>query len=338
MKPRIKKGKTEIEKLERSVRCLIREKGQKALEIAKEAMLKEIKAVSSQEARQATRYFISEYWNDLTSPTLISLGCEAVGGDLADTIPVAIPVILISGAVDIHDDIIDKSKTKYGRLTVLGKYGKDFALLVGDALLIKGFTLLHAAVQRFPQKKFLIMNVIKNSFFELGDAEALELKFRKNLDTMPQEYIHAMTKKAADVEGLLRIGAIIGNGSTEEIDALGYYGRSFGLLSILRDDWIDIIDYKEAKHRLQFENLPLPILYALQNPKAKSEIKQILRKGKVTGQDIQKIFEITEKYEGFRQSRETMLSFAKKAKECLDEIKTKTTGLRTLLQFVTTIE
>lgn len=338
MEPRIKKRKTEIEKLERSVRCLFREKGQKALEIAKEVMLKEIKGVSSREAREATRYFISEYWNDLASATLISLGCEAVDGDLADTIHVAIPVILISGAVDIHDDIIDRSKTKYGRLTVFGKYGKEIALLVGDALLIEGFTLLHAAIQYFPQKKFLIMNVIKNSFFELGDAEALELKFRKNLDIMPQEYIDAMTKKAADVEGLLRIGAIIGNGSAEEIDALGYYGRSFGLLSILRDDWIDMIDYKEAKHRLQFENLPLPILYALQNPEAKSDIKQILLKGKITRQDIQKIFEITEKYEGFRQLREIMLTFAKKAEECLDEIKIKTTELRILLQFVTTIE
>jgi len=327
------------ENLEQAVRCLFKERGQKALEDAREKVLREIKRVSSQEAREVMSYFINEYWNDLTSPTLISLGCEAVGGDAAETIPVAIPIILISGAVDIHDDIIDKSRTKYGRLTVLGKYGDDFALLTGDALLLQGFALLYEAMQHFPQKKFLnIVDVIKSTFFELGDAEALELKFRKNLNVMPEEYILTLKKKAADVEGLLRIGAVIGDGSDEEIDALGYYGRIFGLLSILRDDWIDMIDYKEAKHRLQFENLPLPMLYALRNTKARVEITKIQQKRKLTKQDAEKIFAITERSGGFKRSKKKMLTFAKKAEERLASVGIQNDKLTLLLQFVTTID
>ena len=76
----------------------------------------------------------------LTRPALFSLVCEAVGGDPDITMPIAISITLISGAIDIHDDIIDQSKTKGDQPTVFGKFGKDIALLVGDALMFKGFT------------------------------------------------------------------------------------------------------------------------------------------------------------------------------------------------------
>jgi len=339
MKIEMSRGKAKSDELEEVVQHLFRERGQKALKIAKEMMFEEIRNVSSHEAHEAIKYFINEYWNDLASPTLVSLGCESVGGDIDDTIPLALPMILMSGGIDVHDDIIDKSKMKYGRLTVFGKYGDELALLVGDALLLKGFTLLCNATRFFSQKKFLdIVKIVNNMFFELGDAETLERKLRKNLDTTPKEYILNMEKKAADIEGLLRIGAIIGDGSTEEIDALGCYGRIFGLLSILRDDWIDMLDYQEAIHRLQFENLPLPTIYTLGDVRARLEIERIFEKEEITKQDAERLFQITDKFGGFKQTTQLMLNLARKAKEQLMKANINNNNLLLLLEFIANID
>jgi len=129
------------EEVMEEVQKIFRKRGSKALEMARKEVLEE--EIECKEVREALKYFMTEYWQDLARPALLSLCCEAVGGDPDATIPVAIPLSLISGGIDIHDDIIDQSTIKDGRPTVYGRFGKDVALLVGDALLFKGLTLLH---------------------------------------------------------------------------------------------------------------------------------------------------------------------------------------------------
>ena len=285
------------------VEKLLEERGKEALEMARNEVLQE--KFESKEVQEALRYFMTEYWHDVTRPALMSLVCEAVGGDHDKATPVAVSMIVISGAIDIHDDIIDESKTKGSRPTVLGKFGRDIALLVGDALLFKGFTLLFKAIEKgvLTEKASLILNIIKETFFKLGDAEACELRFRGRQDVTPDEYIHVVKKKAADVEAYTRISAILGGGSSEEVEVLGKFGRLLGMIIILRDDLIDMIDFEELVHRINREHLPLPILYALQNPKFKSTLNSILLKKEITEGDAETILDVTEKAEGFKRFR-----------------------------------
>jgi geranylgeranyl diphosphate synthase type I len=307
MKATKKKRKgTEIspEEAMKQLQKIFKKRGSKALEMARKEILQE--KIECKEAREALTYFMTEYWNDLARPTLLSLACEAVGGDPELTTPIAVPMILVSGAIDIHDDIIDESKTKYGRPTVYGKFGKDIALLVGDALLFKGFTLLHEASQRGVPAYLMptIINIIKETFFELGDAEALELSFRGRIDVSPQEYLHMIQKKAADVEAHTKISAIIGNGSKEEIEALSKYGRLLGMIKLLRDDVVDLISPKELIHRIKKESLPNPLLYALLTPKIKQKIVSVLSKKTLTEEDARAIINFTYLAKGFEQTRE----------------------------------
>jgi geranylgeranyl diphosphate synthase type I len=298
------------EEIMEQVQKILEERGRKALEMAIQTVLQE--EIECKEVREALKYFMTEYWHDVARPALLSLACEAVGGDPKITIPLAIPMTLISGAIDIHDDIIDQSKVKGSRPTVLGKFGKDIALLVGDALLFKGFTLLHEAIEKgiLAEKAAVILDIIKNTFFELGDAEALELQFRGRIDITPEEYLRVVRKKAADVEGHTRISAILGGGSEQEIEALSEYGRLLGTLIILRDDLIDMIDFEEAVDRIKREYLPLPILYALQNSKIKPEISSILSKETITKRDAKKILSIVDTAGGLNRVEEHMRKLA----------------------------
>jgi geranylgeranyl diphosphate synthase type I len=301
------------EEMMEQVQKLLEERGRKALEMARKTVLEE--KIESKEVREALKYFMTEYWHDVARPALLSLTCEAVGGDPNITTPIAIPMSLISGAIDIHDDIIDQSEVKDSRPTVFGKFGKDIALLVGDALLFKGFTLLHEAVEKgIPAEKVaVISDIIKKTFFELGDAEALELQFRGRLDVTPEQYLRVIRKKAADVEAHTRISAILGDATKEEVEALSRYGRLLGMLIILRDDIIDLIDFEEAVHRIKKEHLSLPFIYALQNPKINSETGSVLSKETITEKDAEKTLALIEKGGGFDRVEEVMKELAQDA-------------------------
>jgi geranylgeranyl pyrophosphate synthase len=314
------------------VQKLLEERGRKALEEAKRVVLQE--EVECKEIREALNYFMQEYWRDLARPTLLSLACEAVGGDPEITTPIAISMSLISGAIDIHDDIIDYSKVKGSRPTVLGKFGKDVALLVGDALLFKGFALLHGSVERgVPAEKLpIIIDIVKRMFFELGDAEALELGFRGRIDVTPEEYLRVVRKKAADVEAHTRISAILGGGSKEEIEALGEYGRLLGMLIILRDDLIDMVDFDEAVQRFKKECLPLPILYALQNPKIKFTLSSMLLKKTITKRDAKAILQVTNEEGELGRLRKIMQELAEDAYFHIENLEQNKEYLRLLLK------
>jgi geranylgeranyl diphosphate synthase type I len=318
------------EEIAEQVQKLLEERGREALEMARKTVLEE--RIESKEVREALKYFMTKYWHDTARPALLSLTCEAVGGDPDITTPIAIPMSLISGAIDIHDDIIDQSEVKDSRPTVFGKFGRDVALLVGDALLFKGFALLHEAVEKgIPAEKVaVISDIIKKTFFELGDAEALEFQFRGRLDITPEQYLQVVRKKAADVEAHTRISAILGDGTPEDVEALSAYGRLLGMLIILRDDMIDMINFEEAVHRVKKEHLPLPIIYALQNPETKSVLYPICRKKETTEKDMEKLLSIIVKAKGFDLTDAFMQKIAQDAIERVENVEKNKNYLVTL--------
>ncbi len=322
---------TNQEEITEQLLKLLEERGKKALELARKTVLEE--KIESKEVQEALKYFMIEYWHDVTRPALLSLVCEAVGGDPDITTPIAISMTLISGAIDIHDDIIDQSETKGSRPTVFGKFGQNMALLVGDALLFKGFNLLYKAVEKgVPAEQIaVISDIIKRTFFELGDAEALELQFRGRTDVTPEDYLCVVRKKAADVEAYTRISAIVGGGSVEEIEALGEYGRLLGMLVILRDDMIDMLDLEETIHRIKKEHLSLVIVYALQKPEMNSILCSLLKKT-ITKKDAEKLSTFVDKAGGFIHMEECMNKLAEEAHIKIEKIKYNRKYLALLVQ------
>lgn len=303
------------------VEKLLKERGAKPLEMARKAILKE--KIECKEVQEALEYFMTKCWQDLARPTLLSLGCEAVGGNPEATTSIAVALSLISGGIDIHDDVIDQSKTKRSVATVFGKFGKDIALLVGDALMFKGLTFLHKALKDnvSAEKATLIIDVVNGMFFELGDAEALELQLRGRVDITPEEYLQIVRKKAADVEAHTRISAIIGGGSRKEVEALANYGRLLGMILILRDDLLDVDDLKEFSHRINKECLPLPVIYALQSAQDKAKIVPVLQKKRKTREDAKAVRQITINTKGLEHSENLMRKLVRETWQHLSNIR-----------------
>ena len=282
---------TSKETLMEQTLALLRERGKESLKIAKQSVQQE--KIGYKPLQEALNYFIEEVFKDVMQPGLLSLYCEAVGGKPSETTRVGAAMVLLVGAADLHDDIIDGSVIKNQKPTVLGKFGKDVTILAGDALLIKGVYLLHEAIEGFSKKKAkVILELIKQAFFNLSSAEAEEASHRGKNDLSGEQFLQIIKRKLAVAEATARIGALLGNGKVDDVETLGDLGRALGLLNTLRDEFIDVFEPEELANRFEREILPLPVLNVFRDPKKREEIMRLLESRKMTKKKTEKIVDI----------------------------------------------
>ncbi|MCW4046678.1 MAG: polyprenyl synthetase family protein [Candidatus Bathyarchaeota archaeon] len=275
-------------------KVLIEKRGKNALEKAQKEILEcqyNGGAVSS-----ALKYFADVIFPRALPvfPALVSLSCEVVGGKPERTVSTGAALTLMAAAADIHDDIIDQSKIKYSKKTVFGKFGGDIAVLAGDALLIQGMTLLYKECELLDKKqRETVQSLVLEAFFEISRAQIKEVALRRRTDITPQEYFEIIKLKAVIPEIHCKIGAILGNANEQTVQYLGQYGRSLGVVSIVRDEFIDLLEYDELQSRIRNENPPLPMIYALQNPEMADKIKAFAESGlKITKKDANRMIKI----------------------------------------------
>ena len=305
---------------------LIREHGKAALEHAKVSMQKE--KVAYKPLQEALYYFVDEFFKDISQPGLLSLYCEAIGGDPRETTKVGGAMVLLVSAADLHDDIIDNSKTKGGRLTVLGKFGKELAILAGDAFLVKGLFLLHEVTEDLPeQKRAAVLNLIKQAFFDLSSTEAEEAHCCKKNNLTGQQYLEILKRKTAVSEATARIGAILGNGTTQEIETLGDIGITMSLVNTIRDEFIDIFEAEELRTRTARGVLPLPLLFAFQDPKKEEAITRLLKDGRITKELTEEIVNIVMAAEETENLRNLMRS---QIRDCVGQLVSLESGTEAL--------
>ncbi|MBC7129961.1 polyprenyl synthetase family protein, partial [Candidatus Bathyarchaeota archaeon] len=165
----------------------LKKRSKKALDFAKKILSEE--QIDDPILRRALNHYL-KHWNDFTHPGLFSIACEAVGGNPDNVIPAQAAITMIAAAFDIHDDIIDKSKTKHKIPTVYGKFGAERALLLGDAFLIEGIKLFIESAKTLPEEKQKkALETLKQLIFEVGNAHSKEISLKERKSKAPKEYM-----------------------------------------------------------------------------------------------------------------------------------------------------
>ena len=213
-------------------------------------------------------------------PALMSISYEAVMGiqrsEMIESVGVAMALIAFSA--DVHDDVVDCSDVKYGKRTVCGRFGSEVALLVGDVLLVQGYTLLHSACENLlPKQKQEIFGLTLKAVFEMSSAQALERKLTKKTRIDPDEYFEIMRLKGVVAELQCRVGGIIGQADDATLEVLTSFGRTVGMLGTIHDEFNDMLDTSELQHRIKFECPPLPMVYAVQDKKIKTAVENFVK-------------------------------------------------------------
>ncbi len=257
---------------------VFKQRGGTAMKNARKAMLHTAKDGGI--CAEALQYFSKVTLHNALPvfPAMLSMACEAVGGDTEKTVPFGEALVFISAAADLHDDVIDQSSEKGPKKTVYGKYGATIALLVGDILLVEGLKKLCESAEGMPKEKSSeIMRLVSEAVIEICAAEALETQLHTKICLTPNEYHEVIRLKAVVPEVSMKIGAIVGNGNRKNVESLGQFGRIYGINSIVIEELIDLLEIQELKNRLKNECPPLPIIYAIQNPEIKTRVLPLLK-------------------------------------------------------------
>ena len=268
----------------------LQDRSRKCHEFVRGSLLSE--KIENVTLQKALKHYFS-YWNDFSHPGLFSIASQAVGLGPDSMLQPQAAIAMMAAAFDIHDDIVDKSQAKHGYPTVYGKFGENIALLLGNAFLTDGFTLLGNEASKLPAERArAIFKIIKNSLFEVGNAHALELDLRGRYDVPPEKYLQILEMKSASIEADMHIAALFGTGNKAKAEDMKKYGRALGTLATLREEFIDVFEPDELNQRVQREALPIPVVYALQDAQASVRIRKLLKKKKLTTGDTDKLVSI----------------------------------------------
>lgn len=309
-----------------------RKYGKFAIEKARKRILD--KYANADPLAQSLQYFSESSLNKALPvfPALTSMSCLAVGGNLSNVIPFGEALIFITAAADLHDDVLDNSVKKHKKPTVFGKFGSDIAILAGDVLLVDGIRLLsNASASISNERSQKIIACVSEAVYEICAAEALERQLRLKEIILPQDYHEVIRLKSVVPEVTMRIGAIVGGGSETDIENLSKYGRSYGLVSGIVEEFADLLEIDELTSRLKNECPPLPLIYALQNENIKKKAEQLL-KSNITGKIHKQIVELVLASKEVKGLENNLLATGENAIKNFREIKEIDTKIREKLE------
>jgi geranylgeranyl diphosphate synthase type II len=176
-------------------------------------------------------------------PALTLLCCESVGGTREQALPAAIAVELIHCFSLVHDDLpaIDNDDIRRGKPTLHIKSGEAMALLAGDLLLPVAFSQLITDEYHSEQQAELTKLLAKATRdMVIGQVYDTLGGLPEHLSAKHQlEEIHR-NKTGALIQCACEMGAICGDASLTEKDAISTFGKTNGLMFQIVDDLIDL--------------------------------------------------------------------------------------------------
>ena len=181
-------------------------------------------------------------------PVLCLAACETVGGNAELALPVACALEMIHTYSLIHDDLpaMDDDCLRRGRPTCHIAFDDATAILAGDALLTLAFETLSSKEIRknVPSEHWLdIISVISVASGYKGMVEGqmrdMLAEQQRCLLLSELEELHLL-KTGALIEASVCSGALLGQGSSDQIASLKVYSKNIGLAFQVADDILNV--------------------------------------------------------------------------------------------------
>ena len=167
-------------------------------------------------------------------PVILVLAAESVGKSDDNTYAAACAVEFLHMESIIHDDIIDNETVRRQKDPFHIKYGYNTSVLTGDFVL----GLILAICSRLNNPR--ITKDLATTAMLMSEGEMIEGRLETSEDVTFDDYLKVIEYKTATAfEVAARTGAIISNGTEDQIEALTDYGRNIGIAYQIRDDLLD---------------------------------------------------------------------------------------------------
>ena len=213
-------------------------------------------------------------------------------------IKLAAAVEFMHTATLLHDDVVDESDMRRGKLAARMLWGNEASVLVGDFLLGQAFKMmvevgsLHA------------LDILSSAATIIAEGEVMQLGTAKNTATNEDEYLAVIRGKTAELfAAACEVGPVLANRDKAEQAACRSFGMNLGIAFQLIDDALDYggksaklgknvgDDFREGKI-----TLPVVLSFRRGNESERAFWNRTLAEGKVEEGDLEKALALLAKH------------------------------------------
>jgi octaprenyl-diphosphate synthase len=218
------------------------------------------------------------------------------GGD--GHIKLAAAVEFMHTATLLHDDVVDESDMRRGKLAARMLWGNEASVLVGDFLLGQAFKMmvevgnLHA------------LEILSSAASVIAEGEVMQLGASKNMATNEDEYLAVIRAKTAELfAAACEVGPALAGRGKSEIAACRSFGMNLGIAFQLIDDALDYggksaklgknvgDDFREGKI-----TLPVVLSFRRGNESERAFWTRTLAQGEVGDDDLEMAIALVTKH------------------------------------------
>ena len=149
-------------------------------------------------------------------------------------VKLAAAVEFMHTATLLHDDVVDESEMRRGRLAARMLWGNEASVLVGDFLLGQAFKMMVEV------GSLRALDILSSAAAVIAEGEVMQLGAAKNTATTEDEYLAVIRAKTAELfAAACEVGPAIAGRSKDEQAACRSFGMNLGIAFQLVDDALD---------------------------------------------------------------------------------------------------
>ena len=149
-------------------------------------------------------------------------------------VKLAAAVEFMHTATLLHDDVVDESEMRRGKVAARVKWGNEASVLVGDFLLGQAFKMMVEV------GSLRALEILSCAAAVIAEGEVMQLAAAKNTETNEDEYLAVIRAKTAELFGAAcEVGPVIASRPKAEAAACRSYGTNLGIAFQLVDDALD---------------------------------------------------------------------------------------------------
>ena len=166
---------------------------------------------------------------------LLTVGAARLAGGKGDAaLKLAAAVEFIHTATLLHDDVVDSSQLRRGKVAAHLIWGAPSSVLVGDFLFARAFELM------VETGSLRALEILARASRVIAEGEVLQLTRAHDIRLGQATYLEIIGAKTAELfAAAAEAGAVSAGAGAREAAALRQFGQSLGLAFQLADDALD---------------------------------------------------------------------------------------------------
>ncbi|MCD8184505.1 MAG: polyprenyl synthetase family protein [Bacteroides sp.] len=227
----------------------------------------------------------------------------------------------------LHDDLMDRAERRRGKETVHKVWNDNTVILSGDAMLVLAYQFMaQCSVEHLKE----VMDLFSLTALEICEGQQMDMEFEQRNDVKEEEYLEMIRLKTSVLlAASLKIGALLGGASRDDVEYLYNFGVNIGVAFQLKDDLLDVygdatVFGKNIGGDILCNKKTYMLIKALEHAN-KEQLRQLNYWIEATDfNPVEKIESVTDLYNqiGVKELCENkMMEYSTQAMECLAAIK-----------------